>query len=100
MSSLALFDFDGTITNRDSLIEFILYARGPIRFCFGMLVLSPVLLFYKLRIVPGWRAKEILLNYFFGGMSLSEFQALCNVFSAHKVPKMLRPEAMEKMREH
>ena len=44
--NLALFDFDGTITTRDSLPDFIQYAVGRPAYYLGLTVLSPVLLAY------------------------------------------------------
>ena len=56
--SLALFDFDGTITFKDTLFEFIIHSKGRMRFLLGIAVLSPVFVLYLLRIIPNWKAKE------------------------------------------
>ena len=44
--NLALFDFDGTITNRDSFIDFIKFAKGNLKFFQGFMILSPILILY------------------------------------------------------
>jgi len=98
--SLALFDFDGTITSRDTLLEFIIYSKGWVKFLFGMLVLSPVLISFLLRLIPNWRAKELLLIHFFEGESLDEFQSTCDLFSVDIIPRILRPAALKKITEH
>ena len=41
--NLVLFDFDGTITRDDSLLEFVAYVVGFKKFFRGILVLSPIL---------------------------------------------------------
>jgi 2-hydroxy-3-keto-5-methylthiopentenyl-1-phosphate phosphatase len=47
---LSLFDFDGTITTDDSLIKFIRFVVGDIKAAWGMFLLSPMLITYKLKI--------------------------------------------------
>ena len=50
-SVVAVFDFDGTLTRRDSLLPFLHRAVGRFRFLWGMLVLTPMLLRYALRLI-------------------------------------------------
>jgi len=97
---LAMFDFDGTITRNDSLSAFIIYTKGPVRFLFGIMLLSPCLLLFGLRILSRKNSKEQILSYFFKGMKESEFQALCSKFSTCHIPKMLRQKAMDSIQEH
>lgn len=98
--SLALFDFDGTITTRDTLFEFILYVKGPARFAIGMLMLSPVLILHTARLISGQRAKERLLQYFFKGSTLTEFQSYCDKFSKQRIPWLLRKGALNQITSH
>ncbi len=65
---LVLFDFDGTITTHDSLIKFIRYAVGDIETVLGMTFLSPMLIAYKLKLIPNYRAKQWILSHFFKEM--------------------------------
>lgn len=97
---LAMFDFDGTITRRDTLSEFIIYTKGPMSFLFGMLLLSPVMVLFTLKILSRKRAKEQILSYFFKGMRENEFQALCKKFSKYRLAWMLREKAMARIRKH
>lgn len=64
---LALFDFDGTITTKDTLVEFIKYAKGSHVYYLGLMVLSPMLLRYYLKLMPNDIAKEKMIAYFFRG---------------------------------
>ena len=41
MKKIYAFDFDGTLTTRDTLVEFIRYACGNRAFCWGFLRYSP-----------------------------------------------------------
>lgn len=100
MSRLALFDFDGTITKRDTLIEFIRYYHGTPKLVLGLSILSPVLLAYKAGIIPNWRAKEKMLQYFFKGHSVQKFNQRCSDFAKNNIPLLLRPIAMKVLGNH
>ncbi|PZR05826.1 MAG: HAD-IB family hydrolase [Flavobacterium psychrophilum] len=97
---LALFDFDGTLTTKDTLLEIVKYQKGELFFYFGFFLLSPVMVLYKLKLIKNWRAKEIMLGFFFGGDSIDKFQRKCEDFVAYKLHAILRPEAIKKLKEH
>ena len=94
MKKIAFFDFDGTITTKDTLLEFIKFSKGNFRFYRGFLINSPILIAFKLKIISNQKAKEIILKYFFGGMLYSEFEKLCSDFAEQALPKLIRPKAM------
>ncbi len=97
MSYISLFDFDGTITKDDSLIKFILFAAGNVKFIFGIALLSPMLVAYKLKFIPNYKAKQYMLSYFFKGMSEEKFMRIANEYSLNHIDTILRPKAMEKI---
>jgi phosphatidylglycerophosphatase C len=90
---LALFDFDGTITTKDTLTEFLIFYRGRVRFLFGMLLLSPIIAAYLLKLIPNWKGKQWCLRFFLGGENTSVFNEQCLSFSKHILPKLIRPGA-------
>jgi HAD superfamily hydrolase (TIGR01490 family) len=93
--SIAFFDFDGTITTKDTLLELIKYQKGEIAFYVGLLILSPVIIAYKLGFYSNWKAKQSVLRYFFKGTPFKYFQSKCDNFSLTIIPKLLRPKAIE-----
>lgn len=97
---IAFFDFDGTITKKDSLFEFIKYCFGIVGLLKGIILLSPVLVLYLVKIIPNYRAKEIFLGYFFKGFSKEEFITKCTGFSERVLPKLIKQEALEKIKWH
>lgn len=97
---IAFFDFDGTITTSDSFIKFIRFVVGDIRFILGMTVLSPMLVAYKLRLIPNYTAKQAVLSYFFKGMSEAQFQSTARDYSLKNIDAILRPKAMKKIAWH
>ncbi len=97
---LALFDFDGTITKNDTLIKFIRFAVGDIKFIRGMIILSPMLTAYKTKLIPNYKAKEYMLSYFFKGMSEEKFKQIANEYSLRHINPILRPKAIERIAWH
>lgn len=97
---MVFFDFDGTITTSDSFIKFIRFVVGDIRFILGMTVLSPMLVAYKLRLIPNYTAKQAVLSYFFKGMSEAQFQTAARDYSLENIDAILRPKAMAKIAWH
>ncbi len=97
---LAAFDFDGTLTLRDSLFPFLKAVVGWRRFYLGLVLVSPVLLAYALRLIPNWKAKETVLAHFLSGMTEARLQALGERFAAQSLPDLLRYEAIERLRWH
>ena len=97
---MALFDFDGTITSKDTLIEFIRFSVGEYRFLKGMALLSPMLLTFKLKLIPNNIAKQKMLSYFFKGMKKGIFFALARKYSLHHIDEITRPAALECIQWH
>ena len=60
---LAVFDFDGTLTNVDSSLKFLAFVSGRAYF-FKMLLLSPVLIAFVLRLKRTVPAKEKVFKSF------------------------------------
>ncbi len=95
--TIAFFDFDGTVTYRDSLLEFIKYTKGVRAFYTGFIVNTPLLFAYKLKMISNQCAKERMLRYFFGRMPLEKFNNYCISFSKEIMPSLIRPKALEEI---
>lgn len=94
---IAFFDFDGTITTKDTLLEFIKFSKGRWHFYTGFLLNAPFLIAYKLKIISNQSAKERILVYFFRGMETTLFNKYCKDFVELKVPDMIRPDAIKEI---
>lgn len=97
---LALFDLDGTITSKDTMIEFIRYVRGNRRLYMSYLALSPILLAYKLKLYPNDKAKQKLLRYHFGGEKEKRMRGWGAIFCQERFPGLRRKAAIGKLRYH
>ncbi len=94
------FDFDGTLTRRDTLMAFLRFACGDVCFLCGLLWNLPFLLAYVCRLYPNWKAKQRLFRHFFKGMPRDGFNALCEDFCRKRMRALLRPDAERCVREH
>ena len=92
------FDFDGTLTTSDTLLEFIKYAKGRGRFLMVFLMYSPLLVLMKLHLYPNWKAKQQIFAHLFAGMRNKKFDALCRGF-AEESQHLLRPKGITLMHE-
>ncbi|WP_198674137.1 HAD family hydrolase [Chitinophaga alhagiae] len=97
---IAFFDFDGTITSKDTLFEIIRFQKGDAAFYAGMAVLSPLLVMFKMKMISNQRMKEIVLKYFFRNMPATQFQQACNAFCEKRLPAILRPKALNALAWH
>jgi len=97
--TLAVFDFDGTITQKDTLLEFIKFSKGKWQFYFGFLLFSPLLVAMKLKLYPNWKIKQRLFSYFYKGTSIETFDNWGNEFVS-KMDKMLRSKAIDALKFH
>lgn len=81
LQNISAFDFDGTLTTRDTLLLFIRHARGWWKLFGGLLLFSPLLVLMKLHLADNGRTKERLFRHYFRGMLERDFDALCQSFA-------------------
>ena len=100
MNQIVAFDFDGTITKKDTLLEFIKFTKGKAAFFKGFLLYSPWLIAYKLKLYPNWKAKQKVFTHFFTGMDKSDFDTLCENFYLKKGKELVRSDAYKCISEY
>ena len=91
------FDFDGTLTRRDTLVEFIRYVKGDKEFLKCFLRYSPQLVAMKLGLYPNWKVKRQVFSYCFAGMKEEVFNDFSTRFAQAK-SSLMRPAGLEKIR--
>jgi phosphatidylglycerophosphatase C len=95
---IAFFDFDGTITKKDTLLEIIKFQKGRLSFYLGFTMHLPWLLAYKLKLLDNVSVKERILTYFFGGLQENIFQRQCDLFGEEVIPRLVRPGALKEIK--
>ena len=91
---IVCFDFDGTLTTRDTLLLFIRFACGRWAFLWGVLCYAPLLVLMKLRLYHNGKTKQKLFSHFFRGRTIDDFNATCQRF-ADGYRHILRPQTVE-----
>ena len=99
MNTIAAFDFDGTLTRKDTLFDFLIFSFGKKKVIAGLTLLFPGLLAYKAGFVSNDIAKQRLFSFFFRDMKAEKFEILCKKY-AYRISEILKKDAITKMREH
>jgi HAD superfamily hydrolase (TIGR01490 family) len=96
---IAAFDFDGTLTRRDSLLPFLRMVAGA-RLLPASLRALPQMAGYAIGVVPNWKAKEALLRGALEGLPAADLEAYGVAFARDVIPGLLRPGALDQIRKH
>lgn len=98
--AVAFFDFDGTLTNGDSFLIFLRYVVGNTRYYFLLLLLSPVLVGYVIKLIPNHIAKQLVLKVSLSGYSREEIFKLGKAFADTVIPTLLHKHGQAKLQWH
>jgi len=98
--TIAVFDFDGTLTSKDTLKDFLIYNFGYISFFKGIISTSFILFLYILRIVDSHTAKETLFRHFFISWDEKLFNKACEDYSLTQIDQLIRPSGRTKIDWH
>jgi phosphatidylglycerophosphatase C len=97
---VAAFDFDGTLTHRDTLMLFLLHVVGLNRVVRNAFVLVPTLAAYSLGVIRNDVAKQRVLTRFFAGMQIGSLLDKAAEFAEQKLPGLIRSEALRRFAWH
>lgn len=87
------FDFDGTLTIRDSFKAFLRWRAGPARYALGLARLAPAGAAYLLHRDRG-RIKAAAVAEFLKSVGKAELAAEAHAFAEAVAPRFLRPDAL------
>jgi phosphatidylglycerophosphatase C len=94
---LVAFDFDGTLTDRDSFTAFLRWRAGAAKYARGVVSLAPALAGFVLNRDRG-RLKAAAIRRFLGGMTRSDLEAATQAFATERGRALLRPDAVRAWR--
>ena len=97
---VAAFDFDGTLTQRDTFVPFLLRGLGWPRFLWAIFQCLPWLVGYALRLVPNDVAKQKLMLVTLKCRSTQEMDDWTNRWLARDFPGQLRDWTMTRLAWH
>lgn len=97
---LALFDFDGTVTEKDTMIEFVRYIKGKSSLRNSMIALAPWYLLHKLGLYSSTELKERFLSWHFKGVKEEDLEKMGEKFCQFQLPEILREKALSQIQRH
>ncbi|QOY53734.1 HAD-IB family hydrolase [Candidatus Sulfurimonas marisnigri] len=98
--TLALFDFDGTLTSKDSLGEFLKYSVSREKYIINMLKFTPYFILWQLKLMRNDIAKQKLFKLFYDEIDEEVFKELATKFSLKKIDTIIRKERLEILKNH
>jgi phosphatidylglycerophosphatase C len=90
---IVAFDFDGTLTVRDSYTAFLAWRAGRLAYALGLVRLFPAALAYLVNRDRG-RLKAAATRLFLAGASQTEIEADARRFAESHARKLFRPDAI------
>lgn len=99
MNKIAFFDFDGTLTDKDSLVLFALHSVGIWKYAYGLMASLPAIFKWKIGISTNSFAKEILLSHLYKGKSKDWFETKAKSF-IRVVDDNLNDKGIEILKKH
>lgn len=97
---VAAFDFDGTLTRRDTLLPFLRRSLGWPRFLWVLLRCSPWLAAYALRLMSNHRAKARLLQASLAGWSRQRAERHAQDFADNYLPRQWQAWGLQQLVRH
>ena len=97
---LALFDFDHTVTDRDSYARFLRRVATPEQLAAAKWKLGPWLLGYRAGLVSARTIRARVTHLAFAGRALADVAGHGEPYAREALPAMLRPEAMRRIAWH
>lgn len=97
---VAAFDFDGTLTKRDTFMPFLARGLGWPKFLWALVLCSPWLAAFALRLIPNHVAKQKLMLTTLKNRSTAEMDDWTNRWFAHDFPGQLQSWTMARLAEH
>jgi HAD superfamily hydrolase (TIGR01490 family) len=100
MENIAIFDFDGTITTKDSLNDLLIWRGGYIRFFVIFCIYLPLVILYKIGFINNAVPKMKIFSSYFKGMTEAEFNKIAVRYSKTRLNKIINTEAQKKIDWH
>lgn len=97
---IALFDLDGTITSKDTFLEFLKYTHGLLYFYLCMIINTPFIILYFLKIYPNHKLKERYFSFFYKNTGVNELKEKGDFFAHAILPKICYPDAIKILNWH
>jgi len=98
--NLALFDFDNTITVKDTLFDFHIFTFGLYKTCLALLSSFPYVIRSQISMINSQQSKEIFLRFFWEKAEYDFFKRSCLKYTEEHLNSIIREKATRKIKYH
>lgn len=98
--AIVYFDFDGTLTTKDSFMPFLRHCVGNTHYYLKLLRVAPTLAGYLLGWIKNDIAKQNVLSAYLKDWQKADLQQKANIFANEHIVKMQLSQGMQKLHEH
>jgi len=89
---LYLFDFDGTLTTKDTLFDFLKFSFSKVYFI-NYLIFTPFFMASKLKLIEAGKVKEMFISKFMKGLSTVQIEVLAQAYFNQNHEKLIYSKA-------
>lgn len=100
LTTVAAFDFDGTISYRDTLVPFMIFTKGWLAFLWAVMRQLPALFLYLIGYMNRQTIKERFLTQLYRNTTETQLREWGLRYAREKLPSKIRPKALERIRWH
>lgn len=94
MKKLYCFDFDGTLTKKDTMFLFLKFV-SPSKFRFQFLRHIPLFVLFKLKLASAEKVKQSLISAVIGGLHEKTLREKADAFFEKNYPALIRQNALD-----
>lgn len=99
MKHVVVFDFDGTLTQKDTMIEFVAFVKGRRLLLWVLVLCLPYILLMKLRLMSNEKVKSHFLLKALGHINRAQMQQYGECF-AERIDKITRKDTYDRLSSH
>ena len=100
MKTIAFFDFDGTLTLKDTLMDFTRFAFGSTRFYLGIVFLIPFLIPVLMGVGSRDAVARRFIRYFYRTQAREELEKKALVYVSDRIPQIINPDVFDAFSRH
>jgi len=92
---IIVFDFDGTITTKDTFALFLRYYNGFLSWMWRIIILIPTFVAYGVKLIDRNAVKKHVIHRFFKNQPIAKVQSRADSFAREVIPGLIRPGAQK-----
>lgn len=98
---LVLFDFDGTLSKKDTFFQFILFSKGTVSVLFMLFRHSIHIFLYFIKVISAEELKRKVFYFLFKGLTRTELDQMGKLFAKHMIDAdLFKKDILDKLEMH